>query len=116
MAASLEPFYADLGRRLLDLREKRGLTQAALGRRLPKPMTRASIANVESGKQRVLAHTLVDLAHALEVPISDLLATPEVHVPKPAQIEDELRSKLAVSETEAKSMLAKIAKAQGRKR
>jgi transcriptional regulator with XRE-family HTH domain len=76
-----DDFYRALGfairrqRRLLDL------TQEELGRRLEPRMTRASIANIESGKQRLLVHRLVDIADALEVKISRLIgaARPKSH-------------------------------------
>jgi transcriptional regulator with XRE-family HTH domain len=49
------------------------MTQQQLGLSLQPPATRASVANIESGKQRVLAHTLVQLAAALEAEVADLL-------------------------------------------
>lgn len=73
LATRPEPFYEALGRRVAEARERRGLTQAQLAGQLAQPVTRASIANVESGKQRVLAHTLVDLASILGVPVTDLI-------------------------------------------
>src|SRR6266850_4220472 len=62
-------FYRELGRRIRALRTEHGLTQAGLGLRLEPPVTRAAIANVENGKQRVLAHTLVQLAQIFRVEI-----------------------------------------------
>jgi transcriptional regulator with XRE-family HTH domain len=92
LAIRLEPFYAALGRRVADARDRRGMTQAQLGEKLKPPVTRASIANVESGKQRVLAHTLVDLAAALEVAVTDLLpnTTPRPPGPSRAEVASEL--------------------------
>jgi transcriptional regulator with XRE-family HTH domain len=69
----MNTFYEGLGRRLQSLRKKRGLTQEQLGARLAPQVTRASIANIESGKQRVLAHTIAQLADALEASIDELL-------------------------------------------
>jgi transcriptional regulator with XRE-family HTH domain len=79
MAATLiEPFYRRLGRRILEVRRMRGFTQERLAASLDPPPTRVSIAHMERGKQRVLAHTLVQLAQALDVGVSDLLsAKPE---------------------------------------
>jgi transcriptional regulator with XRE-family HTH domain len=71
--AQIESFYLDLGRLLSAARTKAGLSQEQLGARLHPPMRRASIANMETGKQRVLAKTLVDLAAALEIEISALI-------------------------------------------
>lgn len=70
-----EPFYHDLGRKLAQLREGQGLSQARLGRMLNPQLQRASIANIETGKQRVLSHTLVELARALQVPLNKLVPT-----------------------------------------
>lgn len=76
MAASIEPFYTLLGRRIRDLRISRGITQEELGSRFSTPVTRASVANIESAKQRVYAHTLIEIAHALDASIADLLTDP----------------------------------------
>lgn len=73
MVNRLEPFYEALGRRVSEARERRGLTQAQVAAQLTPPVTRASVANVEAGKQRVLAHTLVALATILDVPVTDLV-------------------------------------------
>jgi transcriptional regulator with XRE-family HTH domain len=73
MAAHIEPFYSELGKRVLELRTRRGMTQERLGALLEPPATRASIANIEGGKQRVLVHTLLQLATALQVDADELL-------------------------------------------
>ena len=69
----LEPFYGELGRRVAQLRHDRGLSQQALGEAMKPRMTRASVANIENGKQRVLAHTFVELAEILRCEL-DVLA------------------------------------------
>lgn len=73
-ALGIEPFYQALGKRIATYRTRLHLSQAALGNLLKPKLTRASIANVEWGKQRVLAHTIVELAQALRVPVSALYA------------------------------------------
>lgn len=73
MSTSIEPFYADLGQRISEMRRLRGMSQEKLATALMPPATRASIANIESGKQRVLAHTLIQLAQLLQVSVTDLL-------------------------------------------
>lgn len=70
---ALDPFYASLGRLIRDLRHRRGLTQAQLGSRISPCVTRASIANIEAGKQGILTHTLVQLAEVLRVAPGALL-------------------------------------------
>ena len=95
MAAGIEPFYGELGRRLHRLRAAAGLTQEQLGARLAVPVTRASIANIETGKQRVLAKMLVDLATALAVDVTDLLPeVPREDDPEDLDLDPELRQKL----------------------
>lgn len=73
MPRTIEPFYAELGQRIGDARKRSRLTQEALGGKLDGSLTRAAIANIESGKQRVLTKTLVDIAFALDVPAESLL-------------------------------------------
>jgi transcriptional regulator with XRE-family HTH domain len=97
MAVPIEPFYSALGLRILEMRRMRGLTQDKLAAALSPPATRASIANIESGKQRVLAHTLLQLSQALQVTVSELLNVQA----EPAKVEGavvvkELRTKLAL--------------------
>lgn len=88
----VDTFYADLGRRLRFHRERRHMTQEQLGASLDPATTRASIANVEAGKQRVLAHTLVQLAETLSVSVGELLPAPQK--PLDDAIKVELRHKL----------------------
>ena len=97
MAVPIEPFYSGLGLRILETRRMRGLTQEKLAAALDPPSTRSSIANIESGKQRVLAHTLLQLAQALQVTVSDLMnvQTEPVRV-EGAAVARELETKLAL--------------------
>jgi len=89
----VEPFYVELGRRIRELRENaRKISQAQLGRRLEHRLTRASIANIEAANQRVLAHTLYEVAKALKVDISELL--PRDEQPIGDAVHKELKEKL----------------------
>ena len=63
-------FYAAVGRLIAQARVGR-LTQEALARKAA--LTRTSIINIEKGRQQILLHTLVDIARALDVPLTDLL-------------------------------------------
>jgi len=74
MAVRIEPLYGELGRRIQQRRQEMGYSQERLASRLDPPTTRASIGNIESGKQRVLVHTLIQLCSALEVPPGLLLS------------------------------------------
>jgi len=72
--ASVEAFYRQLGSAVRRRRLERGLTQGDVAARIVPAVTRASIANLELGHQRVLAHTLVQLSDILDVPVADLLS------------------------------------------
>jgi len=56
-------FYAIFGRRLAAARRARNFTQAQLAEAVK--LSRASVANVEAGKQRVFLDQIYDLAFAL---------------------------------------------------
>jgi len=91
-ATKIEPFYAELGRSIQAQRTKLGLSQESLGAALEPKVTRASIANIEAGKQRILTHTLVQLADALGLDISQIIPKNE-HVRKasaPTRLEAQL--------------------------
>jgi transcriptional regulator with XRE-family HTH domain len=75
---SMEAIYARFGRELRRVRKQRGLTQADLARRVN--LGRTSVANIESGQQRVHLHTLMDFATALEVSPAELLPEETVEV------------------------------------
>lgn len=107
---TLEPFYEALGQRVQQLRNKQGMTQEKLGGLLEPPVTRASIANIESGKQRVMAHTLVRLADVLDTTLSGLV--PELEKRRSVistSVEAELAEKLALPNKELKKLTAQIA-------
>jgi transcriptional regulator with XRE-family HTH domain len=64
-------FYEAFGRIIRDARLAAGLTQAQLGSRLD--LTRSSIANVESGRQRLQVHQLAVISESLDVEIEKLV-------------------------------------------
>ena len=68
-----EPIYRTIGARVRQLREEAGMTQAYVASRLRPPQTRAAMANIESAKQRVLAHQLVEFAEIFGVSIDSIL-------------------------------------------
>jgi transcriptional regulator with XRE-family HTH domain len=67
----IEPFYGRMGARMRKARIAEGRTQAWLSNRMG--WTRASVANIECGKQRILAHQLPKLARLLETSTDYLL-------------------------------------------
>ncbi len=112
VGAQSERFYRTLGATIRRRRDALELTQAALGARLNPPMTRASIANIEAGKQRVLAHTLVDIASTLTMKLDDLVASTDVGA---AELVEELRHASGIDERTAAALTEKIL-AHGRRR
>lgn len=66
-------FYRALGARILAAREKAGMTQAELGAELSPPVTRAQVAHVEGGKNRIFVLTLLQYANALQTTSEALL-------------------------------------------
>jgi len=70
-----ERFYSEFGRRVCNARVKAGLTQAELADHLG--LTRSSIANLESGRQRIQVHLLPTLSRVLSTPFESLLPNGE---------------------------------------
>jgi transcriptional regulator with XRE-family HTH domain len=97
---AIEPFYKDLGKRLQDARERAGLTQKEVADRLVPPVTRASVANMESGKQRVLCHTLVALSGVLSTTPERLLVGAVAAPPREAKASKEPLKVIEVIENE----------------
>lgn len=89
------------------------MTQEQLGKALQPPMTRASIANIEQGKQRVLVYALVQMAQIFGVEAEDLLPKARTAVPVAAepdhvrQLEEKLRE-AAVPADVIKTLAAKF--------
>jgi len=84
-----QAFYAEVGRRIRQTREERGLTQEALAELVS--LTRTSITNIEKGRQKILAHTLVDLATALRVTPATLL--PESNTTADSELDELLKER-----------------------
>jgi len=108
MAVEVEDFYKDLGLKVRALRSRQHFTQQQLGSLLTPQVTRASIANIETGKQRVLAHTLIQLAAALRVSVEELL--PRVRAGGIAHIQEELSHKLALPNRQIDRLAQRLAK------
>jgi transcriptional regulator with XRE-family HTH domain len=71
-------FYAKLGKNVRSAREDKGITQEALASLVR--LTRSSVANIERGRQKMLAHTVVRVADALSVSTAELLPPPAPRV------------------------------------
>lgn len=66
-----EDFYRRFGRAVRSARVERDLTQTDLGR--PLDLSRASVANIEAGRQHCSLHAAVLIADTLDVPLIRLL-------------------------------------------
>lgn len=69
---NLEAFYVELGRRIRTARIRQNLTQKQLGDLLL--LNRTSITNIEKGKQKILAHMLIEIADKLNISVDELIS------------------------------------------
>ena len=67
----MEALYREIGRRMRAVREQRGLSQQHVG--IALGVTRANIANLESGAHRILLEHIYNAAMVFNVPVSKLL-------------------------------------------
>lgn len=67
----VQEIYVAIGENVRHYRKQAKLSQLELSRQVD--LTRASIANLETGRQRILLHTAFDLARALNVSVDDLV-------------------------------------------
>lgn len=63
--------YKLIGENIQRARNKANINQDELASKIQ--LGRTSITNIEKGKQKILVHTLLQIALALDVPIYDLL-------------------------------------------
>ncbi len=114
MSTLIEPFYKVLGQRIQDLRLRRGMSQQQLGLLLLPRTTRASIGNIESGKQRVLSHTLVQIARVLDIGVDKLLPDEQragggdTARPDADAVRRELKEKLRLSQKDLQRLTYQI--------
>lgn len=66
-----EAIYRVFGQKLRELRVRKQIPQQELA--TLSGLTRASIANIESGRQRVLLHQVVEFAAALKVDLAEIV-------------------------------------------
>jgi transcriptional regulator with XRE-family HTH domain len=66
--------YGYVGQAVARFRGDAGLSQAQLAAAIG--LTRTSISNIEKGRQKMLVHTLMDIAASLSVPVASLLPSP----------------------------------------
>jgi transcriptional regulator with XRE-family HTH domain len=67
----LTAVYQEIGNRIARARKKSGLSQHDLAVRIG--LQRTSVTNIEKGRQKIMVHTLIDMAKHLNVEARDLL-------------------------------------------
>ncbi|MEH0631744.1 helix-turn-helix transcriptional regulator [Streptomyces stelliscabiei] len=70
--AAITNLYRAIGAGVAEARKQRGIRQADLATAVG--LTRASVANIESGAQRIQVHTLIATAQALNLDPADLIS------------------------------------------
>jgi transcriptional regulator with XRE-family HTH domain len=84
-------FYEEVGRRIRAARKRVSPRMTQQGLANLAALTRTSITNVEKGRQKVLLHTLADIATALQVEPGSLLPTLEAAPER--KLEDALKNR-----------------------
>ncbi|MGY3129328.1 transcriptional regulator with XRE-family HTH domain [Bradyrhizobium sp. USDA 4501] len=108
MSMSDMEFYRRLGRAVAKRRDELGLTQGEIAEKLG--LSRASLANLESGRQRIMVHQLFALVNALKLKsILDLV--PETWVPAEPLPEIKMTGGAALSPQEHSAVASLIASA-----
>jgi transcriptional regulator with XRE-family HTH domain len=67
-----EILYKSIGNQIKDLRKRMRLSQEELAEQLG--LSRASVVNIEKGRQHPSVHMLVDIAKIFKVPVTDFLS------------------------------------------
>jgi DNA-binding XRE family transcriptional regulator len=73
--AGFDELYGELGRKIRHVRERKGLTQGELAKRLG--ISRASVVNIEAGRQHTPLHLLWKLAEMLGTELTSLIPSRE---------------------------------------
>lgn len=84
LMADFEDLYRELGRKLRQARERKGLSQEKLAGQLG--ISRASVVNIEAGRQRAPLHLLWQLSEALGTELCLLIPRREEMLPSAQQI------------------------------
>lgn len=103
---NIEAFYEEVGRRIRDARKRRKppLTQEELADRVK--LSRTSITNLENGRQKLLLHTLADIAAALQVQPANLL--PDTGSDGQKQLEEALKHRPKAEKDWIKSAVSAV--------
>lgn len=84
----MQEIYESVGQNVLSLRSEREWTQQELADRIG--LSRASVANIETGRQRLLLHQVYDMAAALGCSVFQLMGEDEA---KASTVAERLRQK-----------------------
>lgn len=79
MLTDINDFYVFIGNKIREFRLKAEISQEEFAEKLG--LTRASIVNIEKGRQRPMLHTLFSISQILLVPVSNILPK-EIVVPQ----------------------------------
>jgi transcriptional regulator with XRE-family HTH domain len=98
----LEPIYKTIGSIVRRRRRRLELPQTTLAARLG--ISRATLANIETGRQRVLVHHLYGFAEALNMKLSELLpqtanlgsSNDWTQVPMPTDLKPQQKEQIAL--------------------
>lgn len=71
MKNSVDPIYEEIGRRVFEARNRKGLTQDQLAKKIS--LKRTSITNIEKGRQQLLVHMLIKIAEELDTSVERLI-------------------------------------------
>jgi len=80
-------FYVSVGKKVKQARENSSYTQEELAAKVS--LSRTSITNIEQGRQQFMAHTLIEIAIALSVPLASLL--PEINTKFADTLDEKLK-------------------------
>lgn len=80
----IKSIYVELGGRIKEARENKGFTQDILADQLS--LTRASIVNIESGRQRPMLHTIIKISDVLNTSLRALLPDYYTEEAEPLQL------------------------------
>ncbi len=67
----VQKFYIELGARIQTIRKNKKINQDNLAEEVG--LNRTSIVNIEKGRQKVLIHTLINIASALKADLNELI-------------------------------------------
>lgn len=67
----IETLYKEIGKRIRETRELKNINQEELANSIG--LSRTSITNIEKGRQKLLVHTLINIAKELSIDVETLL-------------------------------------------